>query len=103
MSNDSVRVYYDADTDRRRVATRTFAIIGYGSQGHAHALNLRDSGTRVIVGLLAGGRSAEVARAAGRDVRSVAAAAAEADVITLLVPDQDMRGWSWVDVADEMG
>jgi ketol-acid reductoisomerase len=91
MSNDSVRVYYDADTDRRRLATRTFAIIGYGSQGHAHALNLRDSGARVIVGLRPDGRSAEAARAAGLDVRSVADAAAQADVVMLLVPDQDMR------------
>ena len=91
MSNDSVRVYYDADADRRRLATRTFAIIGYGSQGHAHSLNLRDSGARVIVGLRPGGRSAEAARAAGLDVRPVAEAAAEADVIMLLVPDQDMR------------
>ena len=91
MSNDSVRVYYDADADRRRLATRTFAIIGYGSQGHAHALNLRDSGARVIVGLRPGGRSADAARAAGLDVRPVAAAAADADVVMLLVPDQDMR------------
>jgi ketol-acid reductoisomerase len=91
MSNDSVRVYYDADTDRRRLATRTYAIIGYGSQGHAHALNLRDSGARVIVGLRPEGRSGEAARAAGLDVRPVADAASAADVIMLLVPDQDMR------------
>jgi ketol-acid reductoisomerase len=91
MSNDSVRVYYDADTDRRRLATRTFAIIGYGSQGHAHALNLRDGGARVIVGLRPEGRSAEAARAAGLDVRTVADASAQADVVMLLVPDQDMR------------
>ena len=103
MSNDSVRVYYDADTDRRRLATRTFAIIGYGSQGHAHALNLRDSGARVIVGLRPGGRSAEAARAAGLDVRSIAAAAAEADVIMLLVPDQDMRAIYDAGVAPALG
>ena len=46
MSNPTVRVYYDADADRGRLAGRTFAIIGYGSQGHAHALNLRESGAR---------------------------------------------------------
>src|SRR6185503_8814818 len=91
MSNDSVRVYYDADADRRRLATRTFAIVGYGSQGHAHSLTLRDSGARVIMGVRPGGRSAEAARAAGLDVRPVAEATAEADVIMLLVPDQDMR------------
>ena len=103
MSNDSVRVYYDADADRRRLATRTFAIIGYGSQGHAHALNLRDSGARVVVGLRPGGRSADTARAAGLDVRSVADAAAEADVIMLLVPDQDMRGIYEQGVAPALG
>ncbi|HKU59757.1 MAG TPA: ketol-acid reductoisomerase [Gemmatimonadales bacterium] len=103
MSNDSVRVFYDADTDRRRLATRTFAIIGYGSQGHAHALNLRDSGARVIVGVRPGGRSAEAARAAGLDVRPVAEAAAAADVIMLLVPDQDMRAIYESGVAPALG
>src|SRR6188472_2613622 len=97
MSNDSVRVYYDADADRRRLATRTFAIIGYGSQGHAHALNLRDSGARVIVGLRPGGR------AAGLDVRPVAAACADADVIMLLVPDQDTRAVYEASVAPALG
>jgi len=103
MSTDSVRVYYDADADRRRLATRTFAIIGYGSQGHAHALNLRDSGARVIVGVRPGGRSADAARAAGLDVRTVAAAAADADVIMLLVPDQDMRAIYEAGVAPALG
>ena len=103
MSNDSVRVYYDADADRRRLATRTFAIIGYGSQGHAHALNLRDSGARVIVGLRPGGRSADAARAAGLDVRPVAAACADADVIMLLVPDQDTRAVYEASVAPALG
>jgi ketol-acid reductoisomerase len=103
MSHDSVRVYYDADTDRRRLATRTFAIIGYGSQGHAHALNLRDSGTRVIVGLRPGGKSADAARAAGLDVRPVAEAAAAADVVLLLVPDQDMRAIYEQGVAPALG
>jgi ketol-acid reductoisomerase len=57
MTNIPVRVYYDADADRGRLAGRTFAIIGYGSQGHAHALNLRDSGAKVLVGLRKGGGS----------------------------------------------
>ncbi|MBA3260680.1 MAG: ketol-acid reductoisomerase [Gemmatimonadales bacterium] len=91
MSNATVRVYYDADTDRGRLGGRTFAIIGYGSQGHAHALNLRDSGARVLVGLRQGGGSWERARAAGLDVLGVAEAAETADTIMLLVPDQDMR------------
>jgi ketol-acid reductoisomerase len=91
MTNDPVRVYYDADADRGRLAGRTFAIIGYGSQGHAHALNLRDSGAKVIVGLRKGGGSWERAQAAGLDVRAVADAAAAADVIMMLTPDQDGR------------
>ena len=91
MSDDPVRVYYDADADRRRLADRTFAIVGYGSQGHAHALNLRDGGFKVIVGLRPGGGSWERARAAGLDVRPVAEAAAAADVIMMLTPDQDGR------------
>ena len=91
MSDVTVRMYYDADTDRRRLTGRTFAIIGYGSQGHAHALNLRDSGARVVVGLRQGGGSWERAAAAGLDVRGVAEAADAAETIMLLVPDQDMR------------
>ena len=91
MTNDPVRVYYDADADRGRLAGRTFAIIGYGSQGHAHALNLRDSGAKVIVGLRKGGASWDKAKAAGLDVRTVAEAAAAAEVIMMLTPDQDGR------------
>jgi ketol-acid reductoisomerase len=101
--SESVRVYYDADTEPRRLSGRTFAIIGYGSQGHAHALNLRDSGARVIVGLRAGSASAERARAAGLDVRPVSAAAAAADTIMMLVPDQDARAVYERDVAGGLG
>jgi ketol-acid reductoisomerase len=86
-----VRVYYDADADRSRLKGRTFAIIGYGSQGHAHALNLRESGADVVVGLRQGGGSWERALAAGLDVRPVAEAASAAHVIMMLVPDQDAR------------
>ncbi len=99
MSEQPVRVYYDADTDRARLDGRTFAIVGYGSQGHAHALNLRDSGARVIVGLRAGSHSAERAKAAGLDVRPVAVAAAAADTVMMLVPDQDARAIYDRDVA----
>jgi ketol-acid reductoisomerase len=88
---DPIRIYYDSDADRQRLAGRTFAIIGYGSQGHAHALNLRDSGARVVVGLRPDSGSGDRARAAGLDVRPVAEAAAAADVIMMLVPDQDAR------------
>jgi ketol-acid reductoisomerase len=93
-----VRVYYDADADRSRLAGRTFAIIGYGSQGHAHALNLRESGARVVVGLRRGGGSWQRAEAAGLEVRPVAEAGAMADVIMMLVPDQDARAIYEADV-----
>jgi ketol-acid reductoisomerase len=87
----AVRVYYDADADRARLAGRTIAIIGYGSQGHAHALNLRESGARVIVGLRPNGASWRKALAEGLDVRPVAEAADAADMIMMLTPDQDGR------------
>src|SRR5919107_4904389 len=86
-----VRVYYDADADMRRLTGRTFGIIGYGSQGHAHALNLRESGASVVVGLRSGSPSGERARASGLEVRTVPEAADAADVIMMLVPDQDAR------------
>jgi ketol-acid reductoisomerase len=94
-----VRVYYDADADRGRLAGRTFGIIGYGSQGHAHALNLRESGARVVVGLRRGGGSWQRAEAEGLDVRPVAEAAELAEVIMMLVPDQDGRAVYDADVA----
>ena len=100
--SESVRVYYDADTDKGRLSGRTFAVIGYGSQGHAHALNLRDSGARVIVGLRAGSASAERAKAAGLDVRPVSASAAAADTIMVLVPDQDARAVYEREVAGDL-
>jgi ketol-acid reductoisomerase len=103
MSGTStVRVYYDRDADRARLQGRTFAVIGYGSQGHAHALNLKESGAKVVVGLRPGSASWAKAQAAGLDVRSVADAAAAADTVMLLVPDQDMRAIYDRDVAPHM-
>src|SRR5256714_1712934 len=95
----SLRVYYDADADRARLRGRSVAIIGYGSQGHAHALNLRDSGITVIVGLRPGGASWARATAEGLDVRPVADAARAANVVMLLVPDQHGRAVYEQDVA----
>jgi ketol-acid reductoisomerase len=98
-SKQGPRVFYDSDADRTRLKDRTFAIIGYGSQGHAHALNLKESGATVIVGLRPGGGSWTRAKAAGLDVRSVAEAAQAADTVMILVPDQDGRTVYEADVA----
>ncbi|HTM23241.1 MAG TPA: NAD(P)-dependent oxidoreductase, partial [Kofleriaceae bacterium] len=80
-------IYYDQDADLALIRGRKVAIIGYGSQGHAHALNLKDSGVPVRVGLHAGSKSRAKAEAAGLTVLTVREAAAWADVIMLLMPD----------------
>ncbi len=82
------RMYYDTDANLDLLAQKTIAIIGYGSQGHAHALNLKDSGMNVIVGLYPGSKSAEKALAAGIPVHSVSDAAKNADFIMILLPDE---------------
>jgi ketol-acid reductoisomerase len=79
--------YYEKDANLTPLREKTVAIIGYGSQGHAHALNLRDSGLKVVVGLHAGSKSKSKAEAAGLRVLSVADAAKNADVIMILLPD----------------
>ena len=83
----TARMYYDADADPRALDGQTVAIIGYGSQGHAHALNLHDSGVDVIVGLAPGSKSRPLAEAAGLRVEDVADAVRAADVIMIAVPD----------------
>ncbi len=80
-------LYYAADADHSLIAERHVAVIGYGSQGHAHALNLRDSGVDVRVGLRPDSRSRAKAEAAGLRVLSPAEAAAEADLVMMLSPD----------------
>jgi ketol-acid reductoisomerase len=80
-------IYYDKDADLGLLEGKNIAVIGYGSQGHAHALNLKDSGCQVAVGLHAGSQSRAKAEAAGLTVMSVAEAAAWADVVMVLVPD----------------
>ncbi|MDH6058545.1 ketol-acid reductoisomerase [Umezakia ovalisporum] len=82
------RMYYDEDANLEFLAGKTIAIIGYGSQGHAHALNLKDSGLNVIVGLYPGSKSAAKAEAAGLTVKPVADAAKAADFIMILLPDE---------------
>jgi ketol-acid reductoisomerase len=81
-------MFYDKDADIDLIRSRKVAVIGYGSQGHAHALNLQDSGVDVAVGLQAGSKSADKATAAGLRVMSVADASSWANVIMILIPDQ---------------
>ncbi len=81
-------MFYDKDADIQLIRKKKVAVIGYGSQGHAHALNLKDSGVEVVVGLPATSKSIEKARNAGLTVMSIADASKWADVIMVLVPDQ---------------
>src|SRR5918999_563991 len=79
---------YDKDADLSKLDGKTVAILGYGSQGHAHALNLRDSGVDVVVGLREGSASVDRAKADGLRVESIADAASEGDVVMVLLPDE---------------
>ena len=81
------KIYYDKDADLALLKNKTIAILGYGSQGHAHTLNLKDSGVNVVVGLYEGSKSIDVAKKQGVEVLTVADAAKAADVIMLTLPD----------------
>src|ERR1700728_4015580 len=83
------KLFYANDADRSLIADRKVAVLGYGSQGHAHALNLRDSGIDVRVGLREGSSSRSKAEAAGLRVLSIADAAREADLVMILLPDTE--------------
>jgi ketol-acid reductoisomerase len=85
------KIYYDTDANLDLIQQKRIAIIGYGSQGHAHALNMRDSGCDVVVGLPDGSKSRAKAEAEGLRVLSPAQAAEQADVIMILIPDQHHR------------
>jgi ketol-acid reductoisomerase len=82
------RMYYDSDANLDLIKDKTVAIVGYGSQGHAHALNLKDSGVKVVVGLYAGSKSKAKAEAEGLTVLPVAEAAQAADCLMILLPDE---------------
>jgi len=97
-----VSIYYDQDASTEPLRGRTVAVIGYGSQGHAHALNLRDSGLEVIVGLYQGSGSWAKAEAEGLAVASVAEAARRADVVALLTPDHVQRTLYEHDIAPSL-
>ena len=84
------QIYYDRDADSALITSRRVAIIGFGSQGHAHALNLLDSGVPVVVGLREESASRQEAEEAGLTVVTPAQAAEQSNVIMMLVPDQHM-------------
>ncbi len=96
------RMYYDEDANLSLLEGKTVAIIGYGSQGHAHALNLKDSGINVIVGLYEGSRSQAKAEAAGLAVYSVADASAKADWIMILLPDEVQKSIYTAEIAPHL-
>ena len=87
-----VNVYYDQDADLDILSGKTIGMVGYGSQGHAHALNLKDNGQKVIVGLYPGSRSRAVAEEAGLEVADVPEVAKAADLIMMAVPDHIQGG-----------
>ncbi|MEO0536647.1 MAG: ketol-acid reductoisomerase [Cyanobacteria bacterium P01_A01_bin.123] len=96
------RMYYDNDANLDLLSGKTVAIIGYGSQGHAHALNLKDSGVNVVVGLYDGSRSTAKAEAEGLTVKPVADAAKVADWIMILLPDEVQRTVYAEDIAPNL-
>src|SRR5688500_9688308 len=83
-----MKIYYDKDADLSLIKRKHVAIIGYGSQGHAHANNLKDSGVKVTVGLRKGGASWSKAENAGIAVKEVGEAVSGADLIMILLPDE---------------
>jgi ketol-acid reductoisomerase len=98
MADDGI--YYDSDADLSLLEGKTVAILGYGSQGHAHALNLKDSGVEVVVGLRPGSASREQAEAAGLVVLDVADAASRGDIVMILLPDERQAEIWEAEIAD---
>src|SRR5216110_859896 len=98
----SARIFYDADASLERLGDRAIAIVGFGSQGHAHALNLKDSGLDVRVGLYEGSASWTKAEAAGLRVRTVAEAVQEAHLTMILTPDTSQPGLYRTSVAPHL-
>ncbi|MDY0909420.1 ketol-acid reductoisomerase [Microbacterium sp. CFBP9034] len=95
-------LFYDDDADLSLIQGKKVAIVGYGSQGHAHAQNLRDSGVQVVIALKEGSKSTEKAQDEGFDVKSVADAAEWADVIMILAPDQHQRSIFTESIKDKL-
>lgn len=103
IDTDTMKVYYDQDADISLIKGKKVAIIGYGSQGHAHALNLKDSGVEAVrIGLRDGSASAPKAEKAGFDVMSPAEAAKWADVVMMLVPDEKQAALYEAELKDNL-
>src|SRR6476620_11624231 len=98
MSDEGI--YYDDDADLEHLDGKTIAILGYGSQGHAHALNLKDSGCEVVVGLRPGSASRAEAEGEGLTVLDVAEAASRGDVVMILLPDEKQAEVWEAEIAD---
>jgi len=98
--SDELKMIYDADADLGALDGKTVAIIGYGSQGHAHALNLKESGVDVVVGLRPDSKSAAKAKADGLEVLSPSEAARKGDLVMILVPDEIMGDVYAQEIAD---
>jgi len=97
-----VKAYYDADIDRSALDGKTIAVIGYGSQGRAHALNLRDSGCDVVVGLRTGSASAEAARRDGIETTTIADAVGRAQIVMMLIPDEEQPATYLREIVDHL-
>jgi len=93
-------IFYDADADLSLLQGKTVAILGYGSQGHAHALNLKDSGVDVVVGLRPDSSSRGEAEAAGLEVLDIAEAASRGDAVMILLPDEKQAEVWEAEIAD---
>jgi len=98
----AAELIYDTDADLSIIQGKKVAIVGYGSQGHAHAQNLRDSGVQVVIALKEGSKSIEKAQEDGFEVKSVADAAAWADLIMILAPDQHQRSIFAESIKDQL-
>ena len=96
------QMYYDKDADLALLKGKTIGIIGFGSQGHAHALNLKDSGCNVIVGLYPGSKSWKLVEESGLRVGNVREVAEQSDIIMLLVPDQVAKEVYYQHIADSL-
>ena len=102
LKNATAKIYYQKDCDFNQLNGKTIAIIGYGSQGHAHALNLKDSGANVIVGLYKGSKSAEKAKKQGLEVYETAEAVKKADIVMILINDEKQADMYKKDIAPNL-